>query len=184
MAECPNYKVLADIAIQTIANHRKSSFFIRNSPFGATGSLARMDVKEAYDFLEIGSHDVDDSSVEAAYISAKAEPTKDQNKVTEAIDLIIDHRDSGLLRALIEQQGQPHRDPSEWPVGLTNIGNTCYLNSMLQYFFSIKPFRHLVLNFEMFLIDLNNEAEIQDRRVAERKIKKKEIEDGINRKPQ
>jgi ubiquitin carboxyl-terminal hydrolase 25/28 len=33
------------------------------------------------------------------------------------------------------------------PVGLNNMGNTCYLNSLLQYFYTIKPFRDIVTNF-------------------------------------
>ena len=31
--------------------------------------------------------------------------------------------------------------------GLDNIGNTCYLNSLLQYYFCIKPLRELILTF-------------------------------------
>ncbi|KAJ3091826.1 ubiquitin-specific protease ubp2 [Quaeritorhiza haematococci] len=33
------------------------------------------------------------------------------------------------------------------PAGLNNIGNTCYLNSLLQYYFTIKPLRDRVLAF-------------------------------------
>lgn len=31
------------------------------------------------------------------------------------------------------------------PIGLINIGNTCYLNSLLQFYFSVKPFRDMIL---------------------------------------
>jgi ubiquitin carboxyl-terminal hydrolase 25/28 len=33
-------------------------------------------------------------------------------------------------------------------VGLSNIGNTCYLNSLLQFYYSCKPLRQLVLEEE------------------------------------
>ncbi|QRG37933.1 hypothetical protein FDK38_002320 [Candidozyma auris] len=38
--------------------------------------------------------------------------------------------------------------PENWPAGLDNIGNTCYLNSLLQYYFCIKPLRETILAFD------------------------------------
>lgn len=34
------------------------------------------------------------------------------------------------------------------PAGLGNLRNTCYLNSILQYFYSVKAVRNLVLDLE------------------------------------
>lgn len=34
------------------------------------------------------------------------------------------------------------------PVGLHNLGNTCYLNCLLQYFYAIKSFREIVANLD------------------------------------
>ena len=42
----------------------------------------------------------------------------------------------------------------ELPVGLDNMGNTCYLNCMLQYFFAIKPFRDLIENYNQYKQEL------------------------------
>eukprot|EP00761_Pharyngomonas_kirbyi_P012866 gb/GECH01012893.1/.p1 GENE.gb/GECH01012893.1/~~gb/GECH01012893.1/.p1 ORF type:complete len:934 (+),score=300.44 gb/GECH01012893.1/:1-2802(+) len=40
------------------------------------------------------------------------------------------------------------RDP-QLPVGMLNIGNTCYVNSLLQSFFMLPEFRGAVLNFDV-----------------------------------
>lgn len=51
------------------------------------------------------------------------------------------------------------------PVGLNNIGNTCYLNSLLQYLFTVKPIRDIVLNYDDVKLDLTDES-IQQRRLG------------------
>lgn len=55
------------------------------------------------------------------------------------------------------------------PVGLHNIGNTCYLNSLLQYLFTIKPVRDIVLDYDRYKLPLNDEA-IDNRRLGGNKM--------------
>ena len=43
------------------------------------------------------------------------------------------------------------------PVGLLNIGNTCYLNSLLQYLFTVKAVREIVLNHDKYNLELKDE---------------------------
>lgn len=51
------------------------------------------------------------------------------------------------------------------PVGLMNIRNTCYLNSILQYFNTVLPVRNVVLNWEEYKLE-PTEENIKTRRLG------------------
>ena len=61
--------------------------------------------------------------------------------------------------------------PVDWalPVGLNNIGNTCYLNSLLQYLYTVKAVRDTTTNYDGFKLDLADEV-IQERRLGGNKM--------------
>lgn len=51
------------------------------------------------------------------------------------------------------------------PVGLQNIRNTCYLNSILQYFNTVVPVRNVILNWEEYKLE-PTEENISSRRLG------------------
>ncbi|KAI0404110.1 hypothetical protein F4802DRAFT_568969 [Xylaria palmicola] len=55
--------------------------------------------------------------------------------------------------------------PYTTPPGLKNIGNTCYLNSLLQYFYNVKPVREMALSYDHFQLGLDD-ASVNDRRTG------------------
>ena len=55
------------------------------------------------------------------------------------------------------------------PVGLDNIGNTCYLNSLLQYLFTVKPVRDVVFDYDDLKLGLSEDA-IDKRRIGGNKM--------------
>lgn len=69
----------------------------------------------------------------------------------------------------------PPRHPiDKWPVGIENLGNTCYLNAILQFLFTIKPLREFVLNIDEHLMDINEES-IRKKRVGSRMVTAEEV---------
>lgn len=137
-----------------------------------------MGYKEAYALLDIHEPKaIDDDTLLAVY-QTRFEDTTDSERLRRlplGLAAIAKVRDSSTLKnflgGIVET---PDHTIAEWPVGLQNIGNTCYLNSMLQSYFTIKPLRELVLGIEDFLTTVNEEN-IGSKRVGGRLITKDEV---------
>ena len=67
--------------------------------------------------------------------------------------------------------------PETWPVGLVSHGNTCYLNSLLQYYFSLKPLREIVTDYDQYKMDISKSQEKLER-VGQRRVSTQEILGG------
>lgn len=87
----------------------------------------------------------------------------------DALEAVADHTASAIIKqAVLEMRhssgtmgyGGTSTTPADLslPVGLHNIGNTCYLNSLLQYLFTVKPIRDVVLNYDDLRLELTDEA--------------------------
>jgi ubiquitin carboxyl-terminal hydrolase 25/28 len=135
-----------------------------------------MDVGEAYRLLQIPDRTIDDATILAAYSVCAEEAPGNLENYRKALDVIGKERESALIsNSLTGQAPQSTRFLAEWPVGLRNIGNTCYLNSLLQFYFTVKPFRDMVIGIEDFKMDLNDEN-LKKKQVGSRKVSRREIE--------
>ncbi|KAK4696093.1 hypothetical protein P7C71_g1764, partial [Lecanoromycetidae sp. Uapishka_2] len=186
IGETPSDEPTARHAVSLIATHRNSDLLRR---FLETGTVdaAVMDVKEAYLLFSIQNpQEIDDRTFLTIYDSSydDALDTKRRKQLKNAFKAIAEDRDSSFLRDTLSGGGvTPKYELSEWPVGLKNIGNTCYLNSMLQSYFTIKPLRELVLNIGdlMMVVD---EGTLRSKRVGGRLITEEEVTRSQRFKPE
>ena len=146
--------------------------------FLATGDLVEteMDAGQAYARLDIGDRTVDDDLILSAYDLAVQDQPSQEAELKRALTAIAKDRNSTTLRNYLNTSTtKADHKLSEWPVGLDNIGNTCYLNSLLQFYFTIKPLRELVLNFDDYKVDFETSA-FEKKQVGSRNVSKREVE--------
>ncbi|KAG0242235.1 ubiquitin-specific protease ubp2 [Mortierella sp. GBA43] len=85
----------------------------------------------------------------------------------ENLKIIARARNYPEINLLLEESQVPAEFPvvdadlvqyyAQNPVGLSNIGNTCYLNSLLQYIYTIKDIRETVMTMELHVENENAE---------------------------
>ncbi|SCN94424.1 related to ubiquitin carboxyl-terminal hydrolase 2 [Fusarium fujikuroi] len=109
-------------------------------------------------------------------VKEKIQNAKDKDAKTtylEAMEKIAEHTNSTGLKSAVGELREMHGIAApggnsatgasaqaanfDLPVGLENIGNTCYLNSLLQYLFTVKPVRDVVINYDKFKLELTDE---------------------------
>lgn len=166
-------------ALRVIAGHRNQSsleLFATNMESGdSTGAGT---VAEAYRRLQIQDPNMRDESVISYYQTLCSNaPVGTKASYTEALRTIATARNSAMLRAYADNPNAPIRiekGSEDQPVGLDNIGNTCYLNSLLQYYYTVKPVRDIVMNFSDYRMELNTENMLK-KRVGGRAVARGEI---------
>ena len=168
--------------MRLIAEHRDSNALRAWFNTGELGEV-EMDVGNAYNRLEITDRTVDDDLVLVAYRTYVSETPSQVNDLKKALKVIAISRKSSLLsNELGMDTTLKGHSFSDWPVGLENIGNTCYLNSLLQSYFSIKPLRDLVLDFEQYRMPLDARG-LASKQVGSRQVLKQEVERAQKCKP-
>ena len=172
----PNATPMARHAVVLIADHKKSHSL---RSFAETGSMSNgtMDIGEAYRELGIDNREASDDTILAVY---QSRTTDDPEKITfysNCLRRIAEEKDSVLLQHYLG--GEAGQEPfqagdAHAPVGLENIGNTCYFNSLLQFYFTIKPLRELVLDFEKYEMPLDGSS-LHKKQVGSRGVTPREI---------
>ena len=166
-------------ALRVIAGHRNQSsleLFATNMESGdSTGASI---VAEAYRRLQIQDPNMRDESVISYYQTLCSNaPVGTKASYTEALRTIATTRNSAILRAYADNPNAPiqiEKGSEDQPVGLDNIGNTCYLNSLLQYYYTVKAVREIVMNFSDYRMELNTENMLK-KRVGGRAVARGEI---------
>jgi ubiquitin carboxyl-terminal hydrolase 25 len=133
-----------------------------------------MDVAEAYSVLQLPSRDVEDQMVLWQHDSAVKDNPASAERYKQALAAIARDRNSALL---LGKAGAADIGTAEEPVGLWNIGNTCYLNSLLQLLYTLVDLRRIVLDFDKYKMNLD-EASLEQKRVGQRKVSMKEVQNA------
>ena len=173
-SERPSDEVTARRAVVLIASRRNSQALGNFLNTGEIGEV-EMDVDTAYARLDISERNAEDELVLVIYNSRVSDDPSQLDNLRKALTAIAKSRNSRRLNDYLNSSiGASNHLMSDWPVGLENIGNTCYLNSLLQFYFTIKPLRDLVLQIEDFTTP-TDEASLKSKQVGSRKVSEKEV---------
>ncbi|KAL8700590.1 MAG: hypothetical protein Q9224_000891 [Gallowayella concinna] len=174
--ENPAEESTARHAVSLIAQHRNSSALKQWLETGALGEVD-MDIGQAYNRFQIEDRSIDDSFVLSTFQLAYSEAPSQVDDLRSALKAIAKHRNSSVLHSFLNNSGMATmKYPlAEWPVGLNNIGNTCYLNSLLQFYFAMKPFRNLVLDIEAHKRDLTAD-DLAMKTIGSRHVSRQEVQ--------
>ncbi|KAF9011085.1 hypothetical protein BDQ17DRAFT_1345443 [Cyathus striatus] len=129
--------------------------------------------KIAYNTLEIPK-DVDDTMLITVFNMRLEETPLQADRMREALTVIAEVRNSDRLRQFLET-GQDPGDivaivRPDFPRGLNQLGNTCYLNSLLQYFYTIKDLRDAVLPMSKLDLTSLEEDKLSDEKLARHRV--------------
>ncbi|OWO97968.1 hypothetical protein B2J93_3766 [Marssonina coronariae] len=161
-------------ALRVIAKKRGNDLSLQRAAVSMESGIT---TEEAYNRLQIGASGphVPDETILTYYQSlSSGAAAGSKASYAQALEQIAISRDSNFLLAKLNDPNADVPASMAEPIGLGNIGNTCYLNSLLQYLYTIKPFRDMVMDFQDYRMELTSEN-LEVKRVGGRKVEKNEI---------
>ncbi|KAH9033483.1 hypothetical protein EDB85DRAFT_2289382 [Lactarius pseudohatsudake] len=172
---------LANEAFRRIAEVRGSEVLWKKWEQAKDGGMTP---ERAYATLEVPA-EIDDGMLITVFAMRVEDQPNQVDRMREAVAVIAEMRDSDRLRKFLETGSDPGETVpatrQDWPRGLNQLGNTCYLNSLLQYFYTIKDLRdavaHLLNSSSRKTVDEDKltDDDLKRHRVGGRLVTRKEI---------
>ncbi|SCU85847.1 LAME_0D03158g1_1 [Lachancea meyersii CBS 8951] len=191
VADSPGLKIDCDRALYTLAVGKRNmalfKFLIEQCPqFNDFYSVDRLTYQGALATLQLNENASDEVVLEVFQRKWKQDPVISPDLFLQsaaALSKIGQERKSLLIERYLETGTLDVRclPAGNWPTGLNNIGNTCYLNSLLQYYFCISPLRDAVINYQRtlseFQLSLGHLS--GKRRIGGREVSDLEVERSV-----
>ncbi|PIL31016.1 hypothetical protein GSI_05709 [Ganoderma sinense ZZ0214-1] len=168
-------------ALKVVAEQRGSTALIK---VWMEEKGSGMSPETAYSTLDV-PRDVDETMLLTVYSMRIEDQPSQADRMREALNIIAEVTNSERLRQFLATGRDPGdtnilNTSPEMPRGLNQLGNTCYLNSLLQYFYTIKDLRVAIASLATadakFLDDSKfTDDDLKRHRVGGRLVTRREI---------
>jgi len=185
LADDPTTATQLHEAIKVIAEHRKSEYLM-NLLAGTAPPPSETDIENAYKLVALQpSQSFDDEQfvqhfLDQIKVNIAEEPHR-SDAFRNALEIIATRTQNQSLRDYVNNELSSRNFASltsqlEEPRGLDNIGNTCYLASLLQYLYTVATVREIVKKIdevgEILIDDVELSKKVNDMPVSKDQVRR------------